>query len=519
MEKISLGTLAAFLAFALTIQAQTLEFSHDQYTVNEGAGTVTLTAIKNGAAAGPVSVHYATSDGFPATAPEDYTATSGDLTFAPNETSKQFTVPIVDDSVYEGNEGFYVTLSNPTGGAAVRYPSTAGINIQDNDPMPAVKFSSASYSVSEGAGTVTLTLTKSGATEVSAEVYYKTRDGTATSPSDYTFTGDDLSASVEFEPADTSVDIQIPITNDGFREPNETFQVYLVLAYNATSAAPATAAVTILDDDPQGPLAPAQAVNISTRSGVATGDGVTIGGFIVTGNADKPVVLRGMGPSLAGAGVPANEVLADPLLELHGPNGSLMTQNDNWRDDPLTRYVIAGSVFQPTDDREAVIPATLQPGAYTAIITGKGHTSGIGLVEVYVSYQAADAELANISTRGLVQTANDVMIGGFVLGRNQGNVRVALRGIGPSLSQFGLSNVLADPTLELHDGNGTTMISNDNWQDDPASAAQLAANGLALQQPNESGLFLELPSGAFTAILAGKNGGTGIGLVEIYNLH
>jgi hypothetical protein len=141
------------------------------------------------------------------------------------------------------------------------------------------------------------------------------------------------------------------------------------------------------------------------------------------------------------------------------------------------------------------------------------------LVEVYDSYQAADAELANISTRGLVQTADNVMIGGFVLGRNPGNVRVAVRGIGPSLSQFGLANVLQDPTLELHDGNGTIMTSNDNWQDDPVSAAQLAANGLALQQPNESGLFLELPPGAFTAILAGKNGGTGIGLVEIYNLH
>jgi hypothetical protein len=518
MKKISLGTFGALFAFALAAHAQTLEFSAEAYTVNEGAGTVTVTVIKAGSAAGPVSVHYATSDGFSATAPGDYTATSGDLTFAQNETSKQFTVSIVDDAVYEGNESFNVILSNPIG-AAVRDPWLAGVGIQDNDPAPTVRFSSANYSASEGAGHATLTITKTGATEVPATVYYKTRDGTATSPSDYTFTGDDLSASVIFEPADTSIDIQIPITNDGYREPSEAFEVYFTVILGGSPVTPATATVTIIDDDPQGPLAPAQAVNISTRSGVATGDGVTIGGFIVTGNADKPVVLRGIGPSLAGAGLPANEVLADPALELHGPGGALLTQNDNWRDDPLTQHVIEGSVFQPTDNRESVILATLPPGAYTAINTGKNQASGIGLVEVYDSYQAADAELANISTRGLVQTANSVMIGGFVLGRNPGNVQVAVRGLGPSLSQFGLANVLQDPTLELHDGNGTIMISNDNWQDDPVSAAQLAAHGLALQQPNESGLFLELPPGAFTVILAGKNGGTGIGLVEIYNLH
>lgn len=519
MKNISLGTLAALLAFTLTTQAQTLQLSHDVYVVDEGAGTVTLTVLKEGAATGPISVHYATSDGFLATTPGDYTATSGDLTFAPNETSKQFTVPIVDDSIYEGNESFNVTLSNPTGGAAIRAPSTAQVNIQDNDPAPAVKFSSANYSANEGDGTALLTITKAGATEVATTVYYKTRDGSATSPSDYTFTGDDLSASVEFLPADTSIDIQIAIANDVYREPNETFEVYFTVILGGSPVTPATATITIVDDDPQGPLAPAQAVNISTRSEVATGDGVTIGGFIVTGNADKPVLLRGLGPSLAGAGVPANEVLADPVLELHGPNGGLMTRNDNWRDDPLTLHYIEGSPFQPTDDRESVIPASLPPGAYTAINTGKGQTSGIGLVEVYDIYQAADAELANISTRGLVQTASNVMIGGFVLGRNPGNVHVAVRGIGPSLSQFGLANVLQDPTLELHDGNGTIMTSNDNWQDDPISAAQLAAHGLALQQPNESGIFLDLPPGAFTVILAGKNGGSGIGLVEIYNLH
>ena len=243
-----------------------------------------------------------------------------------------------------------------------------------------------------------------------------------------------------------------------------------------------------------------------------------IGGFIITGNASKAVVLRGMGPSLSQSDVPSANVLADPVLELHGPNGSLITRNDDWKDSPQ-RSQIEGTIFQPSDDRESVIVATLPIGPYTAILTGKGQTTGVGLVEVYDNNQAADSQLANISTRGFVQTGDNVMIGGFTLGGNTANTRIAVRGIGPSLATTsGLGNVLADPTLELHNSNGTIMISNDNWTDDPASAAQLTAFGLAPTDPHESGIFATLPPGPFTAILAGKNGGTGIGLVEVYNL-
>ena len=110
------------------------------------------------------------------------------------------------------------------------------------------------------------------------------------------------------------------------------------------------------------------------------------------------------------------------------------------------------------------------------------------------------------------------MIGGFILGGSSGTTRVAIRGIGPSLALSGVSNPLADPTLALHDGNGTTLVSNDNWQDDPSSASQLSTYGLGLRSSLESGIFLTLPPGAFTAILAGRNGGTGVGLVEVYNL-
>ena len=264
-----------------------------------------------------------------------------------------------------------------------------------------------------------------------------------------------------------------------------------------------------------GTTLPAKALNISTRLRVEPGDNAMIGGFIITGNAPKSVVLRGIGPSLAGSGI--NDFLANPVLALHGANGSLIYTNDNWRDDPAQAALIQGAGFQPTDDRESAMIQTLSAGPYTAILTGQNQTTGVGLVEVYDNNQLADSQLGNLSTRGLVQAGNNVMIGGFILGGNNGNSQIAIRGIGPSLSP-GLSNVLADPTLELHDSNGAMLISNDNWQDDPASAGQLSSHGLALQNGLESGIFATLSPGNYSAILAGKSGGTGIGLVEVYNL-
>ena len=286
----------------------------------------------------------------------------------------------------------------------------------------------------------------------------------------------------------------------------------------ATPTATATATPTASATPTATPTAtPAQALNIATRLRVETGDKVMIGGFIIRGNASKPVVLRGIGPSLVNAGIPAANVLQDPMLELHGPNGSLITSNDNWKDSPQ-KAQIEGTIYQPTDDHESVILATLQPGAYTAVLSGVGNTTGIGLVEIYDNNQAVDSDLANISTRGFVQTGDNVMIGGFVLGANNNATRIAVRALGPSLSTFGLTNLLADPTLELHNANGTIMISNDDWATDPG-AAQLTANGLAPTNPKESAIFTALaPPGQFTAIVAGKNGSIGIALVEIYNL-
>jgi len=259
---------------------------------------------------------------------------------------------------------------------------------------------------------------------------------------------------------------------------------------------------------------PAQSLNISTRLGVGTGDDAAIGGFIITGNAPKPVLIRALGPSLSNAGL--SGLLLDPVLELRGENGALLFQNDNWKDDQ--RSLIEGTPFQPGDDREAVIGATLPPAAYTATLTGKNQTTGMGLLEVYDFDQTVDAQLANISTRGFVGAQDNVMIGGFILGGNSGDTRVVVRGLGPSLIQFGIGNLLADPMLELHDANGTTVIANDNWSDDSASAILLGTNGLAPTDANESAIFTSLPPGSFTAILSGKDGGMGLGIIEVYNL-
>ena len=232
---------------------------------------------------------------------------------------------------------------------------------------------------------------------------------------------------------------------------------------------------------------PAQALNISTRLRVETGERIMIGGFIVTGTVPKKVAIRGLGPSLSNFGL--SDVLADPTLELRGSDGALLAQNDDWQDDPeqAGQLTALGLALQNPD--ESGIVATLPPGAYTALMAGKNQTSGIGLVEIYDADAAAASQLANISTRGFVQTGNNVMIGGFILGQGSGNADVVVRGIGPSLSQAGLSNVLADPTLELRDSNGALLIANDNWQDDPVLAAQLASRGFALPNPLESGIF------------------------------
>ena len=239
-----------------------------------------------------------------------------------------------------------------------------------------------------------------------------------------------------------------------------------------------------------------------------------IGGFIVTGSTPKHVLLRGIGPSLIASGVA--DALTNPTLDLRDSAGVRILANDNWRDTQEAEIVATG--IPPSDDFESAIVETLPPGSYTAILGGMGMTSGVGLVEIYDLDQTTDSKLANLSTRAFVDTGTNVVIAGFILGNNSGNDRIVARGIGPSLTAVGVPNALADPTLQLRDSNGTLLISNNDWQDDPAQAAQLTAAGMALTNNVESGVVITLSPGVYTALLAGRNNGTGVGLVEVYDL-
>ena len=247
---------------------------------------------------------------------------------------------------------------------------------------------------------------------------------------------------------------------------------------------------------------------------IQTGDNVGGGGFIITGSATKHVLIRAIGPSLTGG---LDDPLVDPTLELNGPESFVTTTNNNWQDDPMQKALIEATGIPPTPNLEAAIEARLVPGAYTAVMRGNNNGTGMGLIEIYDLNPGAGSKLANISTRAFVSTGDSIVIAGFMLGGNIGPDPVIVRGIGPSLPGLGVPNALANPTLELRDGNGALMMANNDWQDDAAQAAELTAAGLAPTSPLESGIAAALPPGLYTALLAGLNNGAGVGLVEVYD--
>jgi hypothetical protein len=252
---------------------------------------------------------------------------------------------------------------------------------------------------------------------------------------------------------------------------------------------------------------PRTLANISTRLLVETGDNVLIGGFIITGSHAKGVLLRAIGPSL-----PLNGQLANPVLELHKSTGDVIASNDNWQTNSNKQQIIDTGI-SPASPLESALLVTLDPGAYTAILSGANNGTGIGLIEAYDLDRTTDSKLANISTRGFVQTGDTVMIGGFIILGSE-DQDVLIRAIGPSLP---LSNTLADPVLELHDSNGTTLVANDNWRDTQEKEIQSTGN----PPPNdaESAIIATLSPGGYTAIVRGAGDTTGVALVEAYRLN
>jgi hypothetical protein len=269
--------------------------------------------------------------------------------------------------------------------------------------------------------------------------------------------------------------------------------------------------------------------NISTRSFVQIGEHVMIGGFIVQGSGPKRVIIRAIGPELTQFGIP--DALTNPRLELHNRTGALIASNDDWQTTILGGVIITNQVndiqnsgLGPTVASESAIIADLQPGNYTAIVSGVNNTTGVGLVEVYDLNPGAGSTLGNISTRSFVQTGEHVMIGGFIV-QGSGAKRVIIRAIGPELTQFGIRDALANPRLELHNRTGALIASNDNWQTTILGGiitrnqvGDIQNSGHAPTEASESAIIANLPPGNYTAIVRGVSNTTGVALVEVYDL-
>jgi sugar lactone lactonase YvrE len=250
-------------------------------------------------------------------------------------------------------------------------------------------------------------------------------------------------------------------------------------------------------------------LNISTRATVQTGDNVLIAGFITKGSTPVQLLVRGIGPSLANAGIP--NALPDPTLEIDAGSSSIAS-NNNWKDE--AQSAIQSTGLAPTDDRESAIRSYLSTGTYTTIERGKNSGTGIGLVEIYDLDTVFNSEIANISTRGFVGTGDNVLIGGFIIGG--GEATVVVRAIGPSLTAFGVAGALQDPTLTVRNSNGFPVGFDNDWKQHQQAAIQ--ATGLAPKDDRESAVLLALPAGGYTAVVSGVGDTTGVGLVEIYRI-
>lgn len=250
-------------------------------------------------------------------------------------------------------------------------------------------------------------------------------------------------------------------------------------------------------------------VNVSTRVRVTGGEDILVGGFIITGDTPRTVVLRGIGPSLTGSGVA--DAAADPMLTLFDSSGAVLASNDDWNpDDPAN----IASGLAPTEHSESMIIATLTAGTYTAALESK-NSPGVALFELYQLGNNGAPGVVNLSTRGRVRTGDNAMIAGFIL-TGENATRVLVRAIGPSLSEAGISQPLTDPELELYDGNGSLIFQNDNWR--TTQEAQILELGMAPSAEVESALIATLPAGNYSAVVRGVAGSEGVALVEIYAL-
>ena len=311
------------------------------------------------------------------------------------------------------------------------------------------------------------------------------------------------------EPYGYVVDVPTPTATIADLQTGVTY-TFAITAYNAAGAESSYSTPLSYTVGSSRVIPTAVLANISSRAKVLPGENVMIGGFIIDGVISKKVAVRAIGPSLSAAGVTG--ALSDPYLQLVDSNGAVVASNDNWN---VPGQEIASYGIAPTDGRESALVATLTPGNYSAIVSGQGNSSGIGLVELY-DLEMDNGRVANVSTRSRVETQDNVLIGGFILTGTTAN-QVIVRAIGPSLSTFGVKDALLDPTLELYDSNGELLGLNDNWRD--TQELDIINSMVAPTDDRESAIVAFLIPGAYTAVVRGVNNTTGVALVEVYALN
>ena len=487
----TIGTGTFALRGMAVAAAGSLQFSAADYLISEQGAPASITITRIAGSTGAVSVRMITMDGSAGAA--DYTATDQIVTFADGETSKVVSIPITNDSIDEDNETINLGLTQPAGGALLGIQATAVLTISGLDettPTLSTATSGTTTPGSQFSATATLASSSNAVGTITFNVY---------APGD---------SSCSSAPLFTST---VPVNGNGNYSsgaftPTRTGNYIVIATYSGDAnnvAVPGSCA------DPAGlvTVKPATALaNIATRVRVETGDDVLIGGFIITGTLPKTIIVRAIGPSLGIAGQ-----LENPQLEIYDGGGNLVAANDNWQDAP-NRHAIIDSTIPPSNDLEAAFLGTVTTGNYTAVVSGVDEGRGIGIVEGYDLDRSVDSKFSNIATRGRVQSGDDVMIGGLiVLGDTP--QKVLVRAIGPSLA---IEGKLGNPTLELVDGNGATLATNDNWRD--AQEADIQATSIPPSDDLESAILATLAPAPYTAIIRGAGDSTGVALVEVYGL-
>jgi hypothetical protein len=474
----------------------TIGFSQSSYDVDEGAGFVTLTVTRSGGLGFVATVHYETSDES-AVAGKNYVASSGNLTFAPGETSKDINISIIDEGDADPTLQFVVTLSDLNGTSFVGGQSTATVNILDNDANT-FRFAQANYTVSEGDGSVVLTVNvvRSGDPAQVISVDFVTIDGTAKDGLKYTRTEGRLTFGANV----TSQTITVPIIDEPFIEGTTNFNVVLSNPLPAESksgnaasrlGSPSTATVSILDNDARTFQFSASNYTVANSSGAVN---VTV---VFSRATDPNGTFTVDFATMDSSAVAGRDYTATSGTLTFGPGETSKA---------TTIQIAPQSAGQPTRRFKVALS---NPSSGAAL----GQNS---VATVTITNPDFSTKLFNISTRGPVQTGNDVMIAGFIV-QGDSEKRLVLRGIGPSLTDFGVPSAIADPTLALVDSNGTQLAFNDDYTSDSAQDQQtLADNGLTPSDSRESAIVAAVAPGNYTAILRGKT--NGVGLIEVYDI-